>query len=248
MCCPDFQNRDCGTDFFGLKLESEEWIPTKICVLGVNYAKIQFFFSKIKMEVVSLELTRTWIGGSHQLKNSLKRGSWEQHIPILHYNVSALLGHLWTRHTNKAHIVCVPGKASPQITKKYGATYFEQIPSLIYVWLPYHLAIITRDRSNFDKLILTAWFEINTKRTIFCIIFCWVVACMHKVSHACFYLGTTVHQCGLWFRPGREGTDLERGYGDLRPWRPPFRASPVVCKTPFLSLSRSLQDPLLSNP
>ena len=28
----------------------------------------------------------------------------------------------------------------------------------------------------------------------------------------------------------RGGTDLERGYGDVRPWRPPFNASPAVHK------------------
>ena len=27
--------------------------------------------------------------------------------------------------------------------------------------------------------------------------------------------------------PGGGGTDLERGYGDVRPWRPPFHTSPV---------------------
>ena len=31
------------------------------------------------------------------------------------------------------------------------------------------------------------------------------------------------------------GTDLERGYGDVRPWRPPFHASPVVHKGPISS-------------
>ena len=41
------------------------------------------------------------------------------------------------------------------------------------------------------------------------------------------------------------GTDLERGYGDVRPWRPPFHASPVVHKGPISSKTVSSQDPLL---
>ena len=44
---------------------------------------------------------------------------------------------------------------------------------------------------------------------------------------------------------GGGGTDLERGYGDVRPWRPPFHASPVVCKGPISSKRVSSQDPLL---
>ena len=46
--------------------------------------------------------------------------------------------------------------------------------------------------------------------------------------------------------PGGGGvTDLERGYGDVRPWRPPFHASPVVRKGPISSKRVSSQDPLL---
>ena len=44
----------------------------------------------------------------------------------------------------------------------------------------------------------------------------------------------------------RAGTDLERGYVDVRPWRLPFHASPVVCKGPIASKSFSSQDPLLN--
>ena len=40
-------------------------------------------------------------------------------------------------------------------------------------------------------------------------------------------------------------TDLERGYGDVQPWRPPFHASPVVHEGPISSKSASSQDPLL---
>ena len=43
----------------------------------------------------------------------------------------------------------------------------------------------------------------------------------------------------------RGGTDLERGYGDVRSWRPPFHASPLVRKGPISSKSISSQDPLL---
>ena len=42
-------------------------------------------------------------------------------------------------------------------------------------------------------------------------------------------------------------TDLERVYGDVRPWRPPFHASPVVCKGPISSKSVSSQDPFWEN-
>ena len=41
------------------------------------------------------------------------------------------------------------------------------------------------------------------------------------------------------------GTDLERRYGDVRPWRPPFQASPVVRKGPISSERVSSQDPIL---
>ena len=41
------------------------------------------------------------------------------------------------------------------------------------------------------------------------------------------------------------GTDLERGYGDMRPWRSPFHALPLVRKGPISSKSVSSQDPLL---
>ena len=41
------------------------------------------------------------------------------------------------------------------------------------------------------------------------------------------------------------GTDLERGYGDVRPWRPPFHASPAARKGPISSKRVNSQDPLL---
>ena len=41
------------------------------------------------------------------------------------------------------------------------------------------------------------------------------------------------------------GTDLERGYGDVRPWRPPFHASPAARKGPISSKRVCSQDPLL---
>ena len=46
-----------------------------------------------------------------------------------------------------------------------------------------------------------------------------------------------------WKRGG--GTDLERGYGDVRPWRPPFHASPAARKGPISSKRVSSQDSLL---
>ena len=49
-------------------------------------------------------------------------------------------------------------------------------------------------------------------------------------------------------RPGGGGgTDLKRGYGDVRPWRPPFQASPAARKGPISSRRVSSQDPLLRN-
>ena len=41
------------------------------------------------------------------------------------------------------------------------------------------------------------------------------------------------------------GTDLERGYGDVQPWRLPFHTSPSVRKGPISSKSISSQGPLL---
>ena len=41
------------------------------------------------------------------------------------------------------------------------------------------------------------------------------------------------------------GTDLERGYGDVQPWRPPFHASSTARKDPISSKRVSSQDPLL---
>ena len=35
--------------------------------------------------------------------------------------------------------------------------------------------------------------------------------------------------------PVSGGTDLERGYGDVRPWRPHFHTSHVVRKGPILT-------------
>ena len=43
------------------------------------------------------------------------------------------------------------------------------------------------------------------------------------------------------------GTDLEREYGYVRPWRPPFQASPVVRKGPISSKNASSQDPFWEN-
>ena len=45
--------------------------------------------------------------------------------------------------------------------------------------------------------------------------------------------------------PPGGGTDLERGYGDVRPWRPPFHASLAARKGPISSKRVSSQDPLL---
>ena len=47
------------------------------------------------------------------------------------------------------------------------------------------------------------------------------------------------------FIRGGGGTDLERGYGDVRSWRPPFHASPAARKGPISSKRVGSQDPLL---
>ena len=49
----------------------------------------------------------------------------------------------------------------------------------------------------------------------------------------------------LSLTPGGGGTDLERGYGDVRPWRPPFQASPAARKGPISSKRVCSQDPIL---
>ena len=53
--------------------------------------------------------------------------------------------------------------------------------------------------------------------------------------------GWLLHKQGM----SRGGTDLERGYGDVRPWRPPFHASPAARKGPISSKRVGSQDPLL---
>ena len=47
--------------------------------------------------------------------------------------------------------------------------------------------------------------------------------------------------------PGGGGTDLEREYGDVRPWRPPFHASPAARKGPISSKRVSSEDPFWEN-
>ena len=47
-----------------------------------------------------------------------------------------------------------------------------------------------------------------------------------------------------WFQWGG-GTDVEKGYMDVRPWRPPSHAAPVVRKGPISSKRVSWQDLLL---
>ena len=54
---------------------------------------------------------------------------------------------------------------------------------------------------------------------------------------------TTLPEKKLSAPPG--GTDLERGYGDVRPWRPPFHTSPAARKGPISNKWVSSQDPLL---
>ena len=50
---------------------------------------------------------------------------------------------------------------------------------------------------------------------------------------------------GAYVWVSRGGTDIERGYGDVRPWRPPFHASPAAHKGSISSKRVSSQDLLL---
>ena len=73
--------------------------------------------------------------------------------------------------------------------------------------------------------------------------------CTNQLSNVCvsLWLDTGSHSMGVpcySIHPGG-GTDLERGYGDVRPWRPPFHASPAARKGPISSKRVSSQDPLL---
>ena len=51
------------------------------------------------------------------------------------------------------------------------------------------------------------------------------------------------YKCRGGGTPG--GTDLEKGYGDVRPWRLPFHATPEVRKGPISSKRVNSQDPLM---
>ena len=57
--------------------------------------------------------------------------------------------------------------------------------------------------------------------------------------------GRTLDFMFFYVRIRGGGTDLERGYGDVRPWRPPFHVSPAARKGPISSKRVSSQDPLL---
>ena len=66
-----------------------------------------------------------------------------------------------------------------------------------------------------------------------------------KPALECQQIHTVIHLRRYYTSYPRGGTDLERGYGDVRPWRPPFHASPVVRKGPISRKRVSSQDPLL---
>ena len=53
------------------------------------------------------------------------------------------------------------------------------------------------------------------------------------------------HETCVFDSRGGGSTDLERGYGDVRPLRPPFHASPAARKGPISSKRVSSQGPLL---
>ena len=64
---------------------------------------------------------------------------------------------------------------------------------------------------------------------------------LNKTGQVRMCYETGAHGC----LSGGGGTDLERGYGDVRPWRPPFHASPAARKGPISSKRVGSQDPLL---
>ena len=51
------------------------------------------------------------------------------------------------------------------------------------------------------------------------------------------------YKCREGGTPG--GIDLEKGYGDVRPWRPPFHTTPVVRKGPISSKRVNSRDPFM---
>ena len=59
-------------------------------------------------------------------------------------------------------------------------------------------------------------------------------------SSNCFVLFQIVYVVAM---PRGGGTDLEEGYGDVRPWRPPFHASPAARKGPISSKRVSSRPP-----
>ena len=88
---------------------------------------------------------------------------------------------------------------------------------------------------------------------------CYKPKCAQKGTRLLYYLFTNLRtsnhallsvnkrcvKTGHRTAPRGGGTDLERGYGDVRPWRPPFHASPAARKGPISSKRVSSQDPLL---
>ena len=74
-----------------------------------------------------------------------------------------------------------------------------------------------------------------------------VYRCLYKASLSSYAENKSLRNSHVFCytqSPGG-GTDLERGYGDVRPWRPPFHASPAARKGPISSKRVSSQDPLL---
>ena len=70
-------------------------------------------------------------------------------------------------------------------------------------------------------------------------LFCYAI--LSKIVLLCNF----IQNCfAMQFRGGG-GSDLERGYGDVWPWRPPFHASPAARRGPISSKRVSSQDPLL---
>ena len=67
----------------------------------------------------------------------------------------------------------------------------------------------------------------------------------HLPNMAVGDLAFLLYSISMGIATGGGGTDLEKGYGVVRPWRPPIHTSPAVRKGPISSKWVTSQDPLL---
>ena len=102
-----------------------------------------------------------------------------------------------------------------------------------FIWLQLNLSL-----ENLNNILLSSWYwyqsHPNQERSTVVIVIILII--IMKMS---MWVHTNI------LTSGGGGTDLERGYGDVRPWRPPFHVSPAVRKGPISSKSIRSQGPLL---